>query len=148
MTIRTRRLMATAALAGFIPLQVYATLFKGHGGFVGQHGLFGAFPKFFELSTGDPVLLAGLVDFTVVSVILACWMMAELPPQTRWRTASTWIWLISYCIFPGLGALLYLLWLRPEHRLMIGPPAPNSPTPFPQPPPDGSPAAIVSTPGP
>lgn len=112
--------MAWATLAVFIPLQVYATLFKGDGGFIGQHGLFGAFPKFFELMTGDPVLLAGLVDFTVVAVILACWMVAELPAQTRWRTPATWIWLLSYVVFPGLGALLYLVWLRPEHRLMVG----------------------------
>lgn len=121
--MRTRRRLALAALAVFIPLQVYATLFKGDGGFIGQHGVLGAFPKFFELSTDDPVLLAGLVDFTVVSVILACWMAVELPAQTRWRTASTWVWLVSYCIFPGLGALLYLIWLRPEHRLMVGPTA-------------------------
>ena len=126
MTIQARRLLAFATLAVFIPLQVYATLFKGDGGFIGQHGVLGAFPKFFELSTGDPVLLAGLVDFTVVSVILACWMAAELPAQTRWRSPSTWVWLVSYIIFPGLGALLYLIWLRPEHRLMVGPP-PSAP---------------------
>lgn len=120
MTIQTRRMLAWATLAVFIPIQVYATFIKGDGGFIGQHGVFGAFPKFFELSTDDPVLLAGLVDFTVVAVILACWMVAELPTQTRWRSPATWVWLLSYVVFPGLGALLYLVWLRPEHRLMEG----------------------------
>ncbi|MGH9036265.1 MAG: hypothetical protein ACRD0O_10915 [Acidimicrobiia bacterium] len=120
MSRRARRAAALVALGIFIPLQIHATFIQGDGGFVGEYGLLQAFVEFFENSLDDPILTAGLIDFAVVGFVLAAWMISELPARRRWN-GKTLVWLLSYCVFPGLGALLYLLWLNPDHRLMQGP---------------------------
>lgn len=45
----------------FIPLQVYATLFKGDGGFIGQYGLLDAFANYFQHSIDDPIDLQAAI---------------------------------------------------------------------------------------
>ncbi|MGH8998373.1 MAG: hypothetical protein ACRDY7_03185 [Acidimicrobiia bacterium] len=50
-------------------------------------------------------MTAGLIDFGVVGFVLAAWMFAELPAATR-RSRRTVVWLVSYCAFPGFGALV------------------------------------------
>lgn len=118
MQAATRRLTLIAVLVIFSIAQVYNTFFFD-GGIVGKYGFWEAFPVFFTLSLGDPLLAAGLVDFMTVIGILLVWLITELPRERRWG-ARTYLWLVSYVVFPGLGLLLYFLWLYPQHRFMSG----------------------------
>jgi hypothetical protein len=113
-----RRLVLLAVLVVFSAAQIYNTFFLD-GGIVGKYGFLEAFPIFFTMSMADPLLAAGLVDFMTVAGILAVWLIADLPRERRWGP-KTWLWLVSYVVFPGLGMLLYFLWLYPEHRFVRG----------------------------
>ena len=113
-----RRLALLVVLVIFSALQVYNTFFLD-GGIVGKYGFLEAFPIFFTMSMADPLLAAGLVDFMTVVAILVVWLIADLPKSGRWG-AKTWIWLVAFTVFPGLGLLLYFLWLHPGHRFMTG----------------------------
>jgi hypothetical protein len=105
-------------LAAFLACQSYAAFVSGGGGWTTKYGFFEAFPAFFALSAADPVMLAGLIDFMVLATLVAIWMISELPRETRW-SGRTWIWLLSYFVYPGLGAMLFFLWLHPRHRFML-----------------------------
>ena len=105
-------------LAVFLAVQGYNT-FVMDGGIVGKYGFIEAFPAFFAMSLQDPLLAAGLVDFMTVIGILVVWLIVELPKDGRWRP-QTFVWLLAYIVFPGLGLLLYFLWLNPQHRFMTG----------------------------
>ena len=118
MSPAARRLSLLLVFFVFAIAQIYNTFFLD-GGIVGKYGFFNAFPAFFTMSLADPLLAAGLVDFMTVIAILVVWLLAELPAATRWH-AKTWLWLVSYIVFPGLGLLLYFLWLNREHRFMKG----------------------------
>lgn len=112
----TRRAVLFLILAVFSVAQVYNTFFY-QGGIVGKYGFMEGFSAFFTLSLADPLLCAGLVDFMTVVGILLVWLITELPEGSRWG-AKTWIWLVAYTVFPGLGLLLYFLWLNPGHRFV------------------------------
>lgn len=104
------------ATLGFVALHVWHATTQGGGGWRERHGgLWGAIKQFFLLSADDPVLSAGLSDFAVVAVVFGTAVVYELPPEMRgsWRVK---VWLVVYTVFPGLGALLYLVWLRPVGR--------------------------------
>lgn len=105
-----------ATLVALLSLHVFHALFQGGGGWNRKHnGLGGAVWKFFDLSFKDPVLSAGLSDFAVVATLCASWMYTDLPLEERKRP-RTYAWLLIYVLFPGLGALLYPLWIRPGQR--------------------------------
>lgn len=109
-----RALKATLVL--LLGFHVFHALFQGGGGWNKKHnGLLGAIWKFFALSFKDPVLSAGLSDFAVVATLCATWMYTDLPQEERQRP-RTYVWLLIYVLFPGLGALLYPLWIRPGQR--------------------------------
>lgn len=118
MSAAARRLILILVLLVFSAAQIYNTFFMD-GGIVGKYGFIEAFPAFFTMSLQDPLLAAGLVDFMTVIAILVVWLLAELPASDRWKP-KTWIWLVSYIVFPGLGLLLYFMWLHPRHRFMTG----------------------------
>jgi hypothetical protein len=110
----------TIAVVALLGIHVFHALVQGNGGWRGEHGgLSGAILAFFRLSFRDPVLSAGLSDFAAVAGVLGFWMYADLPPQDR-RRPRTFAWLALYTLFPGLGALLYPLWIHPGHRLATG----------------------------
>ena len=111
-----RRSILLIVLLLFSAAQIYNT-FVFDGGIVGKYGFLDAFPAFFIMSLADPLLAAGLVDFMVVISLALVWMLADLPREQRWG-GRTWIWMISFIVFPGMGMLLYFLWLHPRHRLM------------------------------
>lgn len=112
-----RSVPATTAVVALLVLHVYHAFLQGGGGWNRRHGgLQGAIPRFFELSFRDPVLSAGLSDFGAVAAVLGYWMYTDIPPEQR-RRPRTFVWLTIYTVFPGLGALLYPLWIRPGHRL-------------------------------
>ena len=113
-----RRLVLFVVLVFFSVAQVYNTFFLD-GGIVGKYGFMEAFPIFFTMSLADPLLAAGLVDFMTVAGIVAVWLLADLPKARRWGP-KTWLWLVAFTVFPGLGLLLYFLWLYPEHRFVSG----------------------------
>lgn len=101
-------------------LHLFHAFIQGGGGWRAKHdGLGGAIHRFFAMSFGDPVLSAGLSDFGAVVGMLGFWMYTDLAPNER-RHPRTFIWLTIYILFPGLGALLYPLWIRPAHRLATG----------------------------
>lgn len=118
MSTAARRTSLLLVLVLFSAAQIYNTFFMD-GGIVGKYGFLEAFPAFFVMSLQDPLLAAGLVDFMTVIGILVVWLLADLPAERRW-SAKTWLWLVSYIVFPGLGLLLYFLWLHPRHRFMTG----------------------------
>lgn len=102
----------------FIPfLLVQAYLTVGPGGIFEVYGYWEGFPKFFTINLSDPLLSAGLVDFMVVALLAFLWMVSELPAENRWGI-KTFLWILSYLVFPGLGFFLYFLWLNPNHRFV------------------------------
>src|SRR5690606_25470372 len=105
MSPQSRKLLLIIVLVLFCLLQVYNT-FIYDGGIVGKYGFWQAFPEFFTMSWGDPLLAAGLSDFMMVIAIVLVWLLFDLPADRRWG-GRTWLWLISYIVFPGLGLLLY-----------------------------------------
>ncbi len=119
MTEKTRRTALLVTAVALVALHVFHALIQGDGGWWGEHDNVGALWGFFDLSFNDPLLSAGLSDFAVVAVLFGIWMWADLPQEQR-MTPKTGAWLLSYVVFPGLGALLYLLWLRPNHHIVTG----------------------------
>lgn len=112
-TPRARGLL-TVTTVGFVGLHVFHARVQGGGGWRARHGgLLGAIWQFFRLSADDPVLSAGLSDFAVVATLFGMTLVFELPPGQRW-TLRTKLWLVLYTLFPGLGALVFLLFLRPR----------------------------------
>ncbi len=111
----SKRAIMWAAFIPFMLVQAYLTL--GPGGIVESYGFLNAFPVYFELSFGDPLLSAGVVDFMVVIIIALLWMLHELR-EIKPSPAKLTIWIISYLVFPGLGFFLFFLWLYPSHRFM------------------------------
>lgn len=111
-----RRDALTALTVAFVGLHVYHALIQGGGGWRRRHGgLGGAIVAFFRQSADDPVMSAGFSDFAAVATMLGAWMLVELPPEDR-RRPRTLAWLGLFVLFPGLGALLYPLWIRPRHE--------------------------------
>jgi hypothetical protein len=103
-------------LVALLALHFFHARVQGGGGWNTRHkGLLGAIWKFFDLSFKDPVLSAGLSDFAVVATLCGTWMYQDLPVQDRHRP-RTYVWLTIFVLFPGLGALLYPLWIRPGAR--------------------------------
>ena len=117
MTRTTRRTLLLLILPVFLALQVWAVFFYLGGGVAGKYTFVEGFTEFFAMSLEDPLLTAGLIDFMTVATILVVWLIADLPAARRWKP-RTFVWLVSFIVFPGLGLLLYLLWLNPDHALM------------------------------
>jgi hypothetical protein len=112
---RVTRALQVATL-GFVALHVWHATAQGGGGWRARHGgLLGAIRAFFVQSADDPVMSAGLSDFVVVAVVLGTTLVYELPPELRgtWRAKAL---LGIYAVFPGLGALLLVLWTRSVGR--------------------------------
>ncbi|EIU23589.1 hypothetical protein MA5S0921_2843 [Mycobacteroides abscessus 5S-0921] len=57
-------------------------------------------------------------DFLVVATLLGVKLVYELPAEERW-TWKTRLLLPIYVLFPGLGALLFFIWLRPLRRSAV-----------------------------
>jgi hypothetical protein len=113
----TRRTLLLLILPVFLALQIWATFFHLGGGIAAKYSFSEGFTEFVAMSLEDPLLTAGLIDFMTIAVILVVWLIADLPAQRRWKP-KTFVWLVSFIVFPGLGLLLYLLWLNPGHALM------------------------------
>src|SRR5215510_13304314 len=120
MTRTTRRKLLLVILPVFLALQIWAAFFHLGGGIAAKYTFVEGFTKYFAMSLADPLLMAGLIDFMTIALILLVWLIADLPAGLRWKP-RTFVWLISFLVFPGLGLLLYLLWLNPAHALMRGP---------------------------
>ncbi len=115
MTGKNKKALLWCLFIPFLVVQAWLTL--GPGGIFDVHGYWQGFPNFFTMSVADPLLAAGLVDFMVVALLVLVWMLSELSAETRWG-AKTWLWIFSFCVFPGLGFFLYFLWLNPQHRFV------------------------------
>ena len=111
----SRRALLWCALVPFLLVQAWFTV--GPGGIMDVYGFWNGFPKFVSLSLADPLLTTGFVDFLVVAVFGYAWLAHDLPAANRWGP-RTWIWTVSYIVFPGLGFFVYFLWLNPGHPLM------------------------------
>ena len=100
----------------FLLIQTYWTFAPGTG-IVDRYGFMEAFPKYFELNWGDPLLMAGITDFMTVITIGLVWMISETPKERRW-TPKFFVWLVAFVVFPGLGFLMFFLFLNPDHRFV------------------------------
>lgn len=100
----------------FVLLQCYWT-FAPETGILAVYGFWDGFSQYFALNQGNSLLMAGLTDFMMVALIAAVWMVSDTPKERRWGF-KFFIWLISYIVFPGLGFLVYFLYLNPDHRFV------------------------------
>ncbi|NRB40161.1 MAG: hypothetical protein HRU20_17135 [Pseudomonadales bacterium] len=100
----------------FVLLEAYWT-FAPTTGFVHMYGVLEALQKYFELHIGNSMLMAGLTDFMMVVIVALVWMIMDTPKERRWKP-KFFIWLTSYLVIPGLGFLVYFLYLNPDHRFV------------------------------
>jgi hypothetical protein len=100
----------------FVALQAYWT-FAPQTGILDRYGFFEGFPAYFELHVGNSLLMAGLTDFVLISAISFIWMYSDTPRERLWKP-KFFIWIISFIVFPGLGFLVYFLFLNPDHRFV------------------------------
>lgn len=112
-----KRTVMLLVLVVFLALQVYAATSAAGGGWYAKYGALGAFTAYIDLSLADPIMLAGLIDFVTLGALAATLMITQLPEHKRW-SGKTWAWLVLFIIYPGLGALIYFLWLYPDHAMM------------------------------
>ena len=112
-----KRAVMLLILTIFLALQIYAATAAAGGGWYSKYGALNAFTAYIDLSLADPIMFAGLVDFVTLGALAATLMISQLPKATRW-SGATWGWLILFVIYPGLGTLVYFLWLNPGHSMM------------------------------
>ena len=117
MSRSTKRTLLLLILPLFLALQLWAMFFYPGGGIAARYTFSEGFTEFFRMSIADPLLAAGLIDFMTVAVILLVWLIADVPSSQRLKP-RTFAWVASFLVVPGLGLLLYLLWLNPGHALM------------------------------
>ena len=117
MTTSTRRKLLLLLLVPYTVIQVIAAF-----DWIPKYGL-DSLDAFIDLSSSDPLLVAAMTDYHMLELIIGVWMVADLP-RPRWRP-RTLVWLAAFLIYPGLGPILYFLWLHPRHPLVTGrePPA-------------------------
>ena len=120
MSKSNKRSLLFAILAVFLLLQGWATLVQHGGGIAAKYTFIEGFTEYFAMSLADPLMTAGLIDFMTVAAILVVWLIADLPAGQRLKP-RTFVWIVSYIVFPGLGLLLYLLWLNPDHPILRDP---------------------------
>lgn len=113
MSSPVRRTLLLLLLIPYAAIQVVAAL-----DWIPRYGL-DSLHAFVDLSSSNPLLVAAMTDYHVLELIIGVWMVADLPRPTRWRP-RTFVWLAAFITYPGLGPILYFLWLNPEHRLMTG----------------------------
>ena len=107
-----RRKLLLLLLVPYVVIQVVAAL-----DWIPKYGL-DSLRAFIDLSKSDPLLVAAMTDYHMLELIIGTWMVADLP-RPRWRP-RTFVWLAAFIIYPGLGPVLYFLWLNPRHRLVTG----------------------------
>lgn len=117
MSRSAKRKLLFAVLSVFLVLQGWAALVQHGGGIAAKYTFVEGFTEYFRMSLADPLLTAGLIDFMTVAGIAVVSMIALLPRERRWAP-RTFVWLVAFTIFPGLGVLLYLLWLNPDNPVM------------------------------
>lgn len=100
----------------FIALQTYWML-AADIGILQMYGFWNAFPEYFNLHKGNGLLLAGLTDFMFIAVISFIWMVSETPKERR-KSLRFLVWIISFIVFPGLGFLVFFLYLNPDHKFV------------------------------
>lgn len=100
----------------FAALQAYWTFAPGSG-IMDRYGPVGGFTEYFGLNWGNSLLMAGITDFMTVTLIAVVWMISETPKERRW-TPKFIFWLICFSVFPGLGFLMFFLFLNPDHRFV------------------------------
>lgn len=117
MSPSARRKLLVVLLVPYAVIQIVAAL-----DWIPKYG-FDSLNAFIDLSSSDPLLVAAMTDYHMLELIIGVWMLADLP-RPRWRP-RTFMWLTAFIIYPGLGPILYFLWLHPGHRLVTGrePPA-------------------------
>ena len=117
MSKSNKRALLLVLLVVFLTLQGWAAFFQHDGGIVAKYSFTSAFTEYVNISLQDPLFTAGLIDFLTIMGILLVWLIAELPNQHRWK-GKTFVWIAAFCVYPGLGLFLYLLWLNPDHPIM------------------------------
>jgi hypothetical protein len=122
MSRSTKRTLFFVIFAAFLALQTWASFVYLDGGIAGRYTFKEGFTEFVNMSFADPLLTAGFIDFMTIALVFAIILVADIPRGQRmgWRT---WVFLIAYIVFPGLGLLLYLLVLFPNSSLMRDSPA-------------------------
>ena len=100
----------------FILLQSYWT-FAPDIGIIDRYGIVGGFTEYYPLNQGNSLLMAGFTDFMMVNLIRVVWMTSETPPERRWAF-KFFFWLLCFIVFPGLGFLVFFLFLNPDHRFV------------------------------
>ena len=100
----------------FVLLQTYWT-FAPEVGIIARYGFFDGFTQYFALNWGNSLLMAGITDFMTVVIISMVWMITETPVERRWK-GKFWVWMVSFIVFPGLGFLMFFLFLNPDQRFV------------------------------
>ena len=66
------------------------------------------------MSLADPLLAAGLIDFTTINAILVVWRDQRPPGRAGAGNRGHSRGSFSFAVFPALGLMLYLLWPQPD----------------------------------
>lgn len=83
-----------------------------------QGGVWGINAHFFHQLLHDPLYQVTAIDFTVLALLVYCWMVWD--SRRRQHPKRAWYWLPVFLISPALGTLGYLLtrrgWEFPPER--------------------------------
>ena len=122
--VRKHKMTSTTRLLLLANLVIYSALysyfaFTFKGGWLANPGFWLAIPQYLLPMTYDGYLGTAIFDYLVLIPVCLVWALSELPREQR-AAPRTIIWSVVYLAFPGLGILLYFLWLQPGNHLASG----------------------------
>ena len=112
------RVLLLANLVVYSALYSYFA-FTQKGGWLANPGFWAAFPEYFRPLAYDGYLGTAIFDYIALIPVCLIWALSELPREQR-TAPRTIIWSLVYLAAPGLGILLYFLWLQPGNHLASG----------------------------
>jgi hypothetical protein len=80
------------------------------------HGFWGGILFWLKHGAGDPILLAAEIDFLVFLAVVGLTLLYDFFRIGGKTSAKFALWCVLYLLFPSLGFLTYVLFIRPQQK--------------------------------
>lgn len=80
---------------------------------VGKWGFWGAIVVWLSSAKLDPIYATGVLDFLCVMAFVGIWLLHDYRIRAGRVSPRFLAWCFFYLIYPSLGILAYVLWMRP-----------------------------------